>query len=582
MAEGYINGKLDLAWWTKQITAGVEYRKKFAHESKWQTWRDFYRGNWKDGVLPSNVYFKMLRTIVPRVYFRNPSISLQATKPGIEHMLFAQLLERIDNKLIKRMKLKKQLKMMVQDAFMFGTAVGKLGFGAEFTPSPDEVETDQPFDKSDRVVEYNQNVHANMPWFMRVHPGAFIVPAGVMDFDDARFAIHWIRRSLADVKDDPRLKNVSGLSGSTRGTMSGDSGTTGAYKESKGYRNPTEMIDLYEIRDKKTRKVFVIAPFATDKVLYEGTDDLQFQGRLPFYTIVFNADDDVFWGVPDSQILEPIQLEMNEIRTQIMKHRRLSLVKILAKVNSMEEGEAEKLVNEDVAPVIFIKGEVQTDVKFLEGSNIPRDLFVAFEATVFDARETVGFSRNEFGEFNSRSGDTSATEATIVKQASEIRVDERRDMVADIITDLVEHMHTIIFEHWTDEQVMEVMGPGGVPIWIKFKPSMLKSGAYEVSVDPDTSVPDTKQARQNKAAQIFGLFKGDPLIDQMKLRRYLLHEMHGTVFDDMLVFPGLGTPTNPVDMAQAISIFSDMQAGVKPNAGGGGANAPQPNAGGNI
>jgi len=578
MAEGYIKGKPDVAWWTTQIEAGIKFRKEFAHEAKWADWRNYYRGNWADGILPSNIYFKMLRTIVPRVYFRNPSISLVSAKPGIEHALFAQLLERIDNKLIKRMKLKKQIKMMVQDCFMFGTAVGKLGFGAEFTPSPKDLETDQPFDSKNQIVEYNQNVHANMPWFMRVHPGAFIVPAGLIDFDDSRFAIHWIRRSLQDVKDDKRFTNTADLQGSTKGQMAG---TSSANKENKSYSNPTPMIDLYEIRDKKTGKVFVLAPHVTTKVLYFGDDELQSHSRLPFYTFSFNVDDDVFWGVPDSQILEPIQLEVNETRTQIMKHRRLSLVKILAKVNTIEDSEAEKLVSETVCPVVFIKGNVNTDVKFLEGSNIPRDLFTAFEVTVFDARETVGFSRNEFGEFNSRSGDTSATEATIVKQASEIRVDERRDMAADMLTDIIDHMHTIIFEHWTDEQVIDVMGPNGIPIWIKFKPSMLKSGSYEVSVDPDTSVPETKQGRQNKATQLFGLLRGDPLIDQMKLRRYLLHEMHGTVFDDMLIFPGLGSPENPMDMAQAISLFTEMQAGTQGQGGGGdGAAAPQPNVGG--
>lgn len=579
MSEGYIKGKPDVSWWIAQIEAGIKFRKKFAKEDKWEDWRNYYRGNWIAGILPSNIYFKMLRTIVPRVYFRNPSISLQATKPGIENALFAQLLERIDNKLIKRMKLKKQIKMMVQDCFMFGTAAGKLGFGAEFTPSPKDLETDQPF-KNGKIVEYNQNVHANMPWFMRVHTGAFIVPAGLIDFDDSRFAIHWIRRSLQDVKDDPRFTNTADLQGSTKGQMTDAGSTSSANKENQSYSNPTPMIDLYEIRDKKTGKVFVIAPYASDgKVLYFGDDELQSQGRLPFYTFSFNADDDVFWGVPDSQILEPIQLEINETRTQIMKHRRLSLVKILAKVNSIEDSEAAKLVEESVSPVVFIKGNVNTDIKFLEGSNIPRDLFTAFEVTVFDARETVGFSRNEFGEFNSRSGDTSATEASIVKQASEIRVDERRDMVADMITDIVDHMHTIIFEHWTDEQIVDVMGPGGVSIWIKFRPSMLKSGSYEVSVDPDTSLPETKQSRQNKATQLFALLNGDALIDQMKLRRYLLHEMHGTVFDDMLIFPGLGTPTDPLSMTQAIAVFSQMQSGTK---GPAGANAPQPNQGGEV
>ena len=70
-------------------------------------------------------------SIVPRIYFRNPSISLVASKPGLENMLFAQVLERIDNKLIKRMKIKNQIKLMVQDAFMFGTCVGKLGYRSE-------------------------------------------------------------------------------------------------------------------------------------------------------------------------------------------------------------------------------------------------------------------------------------------------------------------------------------------------------------------------------------------------------------------------------------------------------------------
>ena len=296
---------------------------------------------------------------------------------------------------------------------------------------------------------------------------------------------------------------------------------------------------------------------------------LQVLGRLPFYPISFNQDDEVFWGPPDSAILDPIQRELNENRTQIMKHRRLSLIKIIAKQNSITLPEAAKFIDESVSPVIFMAGDPLTDIRVLEGSNIPDDLFKAFEFNQMDARETVGFSRNQFGEFNPGSSDTTATEAMIIRQASEIRVDERRDMIADMLVDVIEHIHQIVFSRWQDEQVIDIIGPGGVPVWIKFKPQMLRNGAYEVNIDPDTSVAETKQSRQQKAMQVFGLLNGDPLIEQSKLRRYLLHELHGTVFDDMLVIPPMmpGGQGNPLALGDAAKMFGSAQQ--KAGQGGG-------------
>lgn len=563
MPEGYIRGKLDVSWWTANITAGIEFRKKYAMEPRWETWRSYYRGNWNSDVMASNVFFKMLRTVVPRIYFRNPSVSITSGKPGLENMLFAQLLERIDNKLIKQMKLKKQIKKIVQDTFMFGTGVGKLGYGAQFTPSPEEFETTQPYGKKNTVFEYNQNVHDNMPWFLRTHPGSFIVPSGLCDFDDTRFCIHMIERPLSDVKDDPRFKHVKNLKGGKRPPMQGM-----RQKNDSGVRQPVEIIQLFEIRDKKTGMVFVIAPYATNDVLYAGDDDLQSRGRLNFYTLTFNDDDEVFWAPSDSKILEPLQLEINENNTQIMKHRRLSLIKIIAQKNAFTPAEKVKLVDESVEPVVEIEGNPLTDIRILEGSNIPDDLFKAFEATLRDIRETVGFSRNEFGEFNPGSGDTTATEAMIIRQASEIRVDERRDMTADMIVDVIDHMHSIIFEQWNDEQIVDIIGPNGIPIWVKFKPSMLK-GNYEVNIDPDTSLPQTKQVREQKATQIYGMLRDDPMIDQMQLRRYLLHEFHGTAFDNMLIQQaGMpGTQQNPVDIREAMQL---LQGQVNSGGGAGG------------
>ena len=134
--QGYINGSPDVGWWREQITAGIAFRKQMTHEPRWPIWRNYYRGNWRTGVMPKPLFFTMIRTVVPRIYFRNPSVSVVATKPGPLNMAGARVLERIDNKLIRSMRFKKQMKRMVQHAFMFGTGVGKLGFGAQYSPTP--------------------------------------------------------------------------------------------------------------------------------------------------------------------------------------------------------------------------------------------------------------------------------------------------------------------------------------------------------------------------------------------------------------------------------------------------------------
>ena len=132
--------------------------------------------------------------------------------------------------------------------------------------------------------------------------------------------------------------------------------------------------------------------------------------------------------------------------------------------------------------------------------------------------------------------------------------------MADMLVDVIEHMHQILFDRWDEETVIDVMGPHGVRVWVAFKPTMLKTGSYTVSIDPDSSVPQTKAQRENKALQLYQILSQDPMIDPLKLRRYLLHELHGTAFDDMIMLPGgIGTQQNPMSVNDYLGMM--QQAG---------------------
>lgn len=533
--------KFHKGWWVDQVNAGIRFREKYAKENEWDVWRQMYRGEWDSDVLPLNLYFIMMRVLVPRVYFRNPSVSIQPGKPGMLNAVFAQILGRVDNKLFVSMKLKKHIKKMVQDAFLFGTGVGKLGFGAEFTPTPVDENTEAPISTKWGTVEYRSGIMPNMPWFSRVHPGNFIIPDMTEDIDDAMWCCHEIDRPLLDVKNDPRLKGTSDLKPTRMARVN-------KADSSYSVARPIEMIKLWEIRDKKYQRVIVMSPDHKKKMLEE-IDYLQVHSHLPFFELIFNNDDEVFWGVPDAKIIEPQQLEINESRTMMMKHRRISIIKLLVEEGAMDVNEAEKMTNEEVLAMVKVKDINR--VKTIQAGDIPSALHQMGELIHSDVRETLGFSRNQMGELVPKSGDTTATEASIVQQASEIRVDERRDMVADLIVNMTSSMHNIIFNAWGEEQVIDLVGPGGIKVWVEFSGEMLKGGAYEVLVDPDSAIPQTRQNRENKAVQAYQILKENPMIDPMMLTKYLLRELHGVQYDDMMRgLPGGAGVTQPMNVGQ--------------------------------
>jgi hypothetical protein len=277
-----------------------------------------------------------------------------------------------------------------------------------------------------------------------------------------------------------------------------------------------------------------------------------------YYPVTFNPDDENFWGVPDAKILEPYQLEANENRTLIMKHRRLSIVKILAKRGVISEEEIEKLLNSDVSAVVNVESEYTTgSIDKMTPADIPQSLIVNARELEQDVRMVLGLSKNQMGEFASRRGDTTAAEVETVREGSDIRIDEKRDEMALMLTNMCKKMNGILFERWTGQQVTDVVGPGGAQIWVKFNPSSLRMAHYDIRIDADTATPRTREQREAKALVVYNTLKENPLIDPYALTQYLLNEIEGTEMDTLMrALPQpQAMPQGPVDMAGLAGII---------------------------
>ena len=200
-----------VTYWMEQIEWGLKYRSKFTDVEDWPTYRAWYRGDYTERqpceVIVNRV-FPYVRSMIPRVYFRTPSIS--ATPRRAEYAMHARVTESVDNWLIYETRVKKQLKKAILDAALCGVGVLKLGYDSEFgydaMQALDENSSTvtQVGTKSGDAIEYNSCVAPGMPWALRVKPEDIVTPYGYDDPDTFPWVCHMIVRPLDDVMEDQK------------------------------------------------------------------------------------------------------------------------------------------------------------------------------------------------------------------------------------------------------------------------------------------------------------------------------------------------------------------------------------------
>lgn len=560
--KGYNNNgrEVDINWWMTQIRAGEEYRRINANQSQWPTYRKMYRGHFREDLYPKNMFFIMARSIVPRLYFRNPKISIIAKKPGPDHQALAKVMERVDNSLIDSMDLKTQMKLMVNKSFFTSASVLKLLFSSQYMPTPQDGNNTIPITKTGFRPEYRQGIVQNMPFLKNIGLENFILATDIEDFDQSYFQAHRIIRFWDDLINDQRFPNFKAKA--KRNTRNhGISPNDPIFAQSTEI-NPRDLVELFEIRDRRNRKVILLAPNNLSEPLLFLDDELQTSYSSPFYLFTPNIDDEHPYGVSDSSILFPLQQQLNDIKTKIHQHARLSIIKFLSKQGAIPEPEVSKLMSEDIGALVQLG--TRKNIEVIEAHHIPDSLLKQEQNLMEDIREVMGFSRNSFAQFQSTSHGPTATEVNAVKGAAELRIDERRDMLSDILTHIFRDCHLVIFRHWTDEQVVKVVGKNSLPVWVRFTGDMLKEGEYEIKIEPDISVTETSEVREARANRLYLTLKDEPTIDRAALARHLLHETSGVALDDIMR-SDIATDGNTVSLNEFVAGEQTQQGTIPPN-----------------
>ena len=513
----------EIVKWEENVHGGIQYMKDFASPNSWNTYRNYYRGEFTQGSTNARKYsvsiiFAIIRSMLPRVYFTNPKVVVTNEVPG--YYLQSKIVQKIDNKLLRTTKTKQTLKDAVLSAALCGTSPLLTGFDTAYGYDPalketmmDEVTGEElpiggtlvQFDeKTGNRLEYDDKIKPGAPWLSTIRPEFFIIPYGYSRLGQVPWVARLYVRHLDDVKKDPRFINTKDLKGNAITTFDW-------FKEQRLHQqmpdnNYGDFVFLWEIRDLKTGRLMIMQQ-GHKKFLYNELDYLQKFGN-PYLELTFNYDPLTFWGLPDSKYLEDQQLAINEARTLQMETRRIAKLRFIYDENVIEPDEVMKVITEDVGCGIKANGSPKDAISVFQ-PYVPADFNIDVDAIRKDAREISGFSRNQVGEFEG--GRKTATETQIVNMASQIRVNERKDMLADLLVDVIGKYNQYIFSEWNTKQVEDIIGPNGKRYWVSFTHEQIDS-KYAFRIDPESGTPVSSEARKQEAIMVAQYLQNSPVI----------------------------------------------------------------------
>jgi len=572
--------KDDLSVWKDRIRSGLRFQQEFAKASEWKRYKERYRHQgFPEGSIPMNILFSLLRSLVPQVYFRNPRVSITPRKPGLEAELNARIVQRLDNWLLAELSTKREFKKLIADNFFCGFGAGCVGYDSQAgfdTGSLDATGqyTLTQFDKSGNRIEFNSTVNPGMPWFLRFRPEDIIFPHGSTDKESLEwFAVRFFRQ-VDDLKKDRKYGGASDLTGSHEIIRTSVEGTASVdIKQIDKVNQDVQWVELWQVHNARDGKVKALV-LDHNKMLRNDPDELQVEG-LPFEFLCFNPDPDYIYGVPDARIIYPQLVELTDIRTQAMRHRRVDLLKTFINEDVLSEEEIQKYTNNEVQAIIRVKAGLTGDIRSVVApinpgaAGILQDMALQAEQVRGDVREAVGFSRTAMGEFQGKTH-ISAEETKTVMQALNIRLDERRDQMADLVGGVVRKWNQIIFKHWTNERIAQIVGPDGSKYWVKFTGQQIKE-EYDLSVNAEEGPPLDRQTKKNLALEAArtwaelnqGAIKaGTPVPAEIQRLIFNQFEETGLDIDRLLAQTGAAAQTTQAMMADGAGSSADNPAQV--------------------
>ena len=409
--------------WHNRISDAKAYKEQ---EQKKQTWDRFinqYQGNYdisglaqNMAIIPINLVYAYVHTEIPRLYFRDPYIAVNAK--GMAHISASQVLEVVINYLFKELNLKQELFKVLMDTLLIGHGWIKYGYTGTFGHVTTDSENKGKGKQKEPPEEISEFVKSEEIF-------ALHVPFEDIVFDctakDPPYDCHWIAhrivKPLDSVKNSELYKNTDNL-------------TANFKPKDNDIKTDIKMVELWEIWDKDTNCIYVITE-GVEAPLRQTPNPYLMEG-LPFSMLKFNPVPSKPYPMSDISILEPQFMEKIKLRSMQLNHLKRWNRQVFMEEGAITEEELSKYkAGTDGAIIKVLTGSISGN-KFL----VPQ--YPTMQAEIFQIENLIQLDIDTVSGQNQTDRGVQAStrtrtlgEVELMSQSSLTRNERRKDALED-------------------------------------------------------------------------------------------------------------------------------------------------------
>lgn len=315
-----------------RLEASKKWRKQDGYDALWRRMNDLYRGKHFDDYknedqMLVNIAFSTINVISPSISVNYPKITVNAVSS--EFAAQAVIAEAVVNYWWKHKDIRSEFRRAVKDMLAFGHGWVKVGY--RFVEEEVEGESEISEANPDGIGHPNTIVREDSPFAERVSVNDVFVDPDATSMKDIKWIAQRIRRPIADVKNDKRYSKAAraDVMPMAVSRYADDPSRRKVYDKNEGY---AEIWEFYDISSNSM------------SVFCEGSDMFLVKPmKMPYsfgqpFVMIRNYDvPDHFYPIGDLESIEPLQLELNETRSQMMNHRKKFSRKYLYRESAFDQ-----------------------------------------------------------------------------------------------------------------------------------------------------------------------------------------------------------------------------------------------------
>jgi hypothetical protein len=529
-----------------RLEASKKWRKQDGYDALWKRMNDLYRGKHFDDYknedqMLVNIAFSTINVISPSISVNYPKITVNAVSS--EFAAQAVIAEAVVNYWWKHKDIRSEFRRAVKDMLAFGHGWVKVGY--RFVEEEVEGESEISEANPDGIGHPNTIVREDSPFAERVSVNDVFVDPDATSMKDIKWIAQRIRRPIADVKNDKRYSKAARLDVTPMAVSryADDPSRRKVYDKNEGY---AEIWEFYDISSNSM------------SVFCEGSDMFLVKPmKMPYsfgqpFVMIRNYDvPDHFYPIGDLESIEPLQLELNETRSQMMNHRKKFSRKYLYRESAFDQmGRTALESDEDNVMVPVSSDEALGGVVTAFPAVInPPEFYNQSNMIIGDIDRISGVSEFQRGAVSEIR--RTATESSLMQDAANARTSDKLAVVEQAIAEVGRRMLQLAQQFMQGEQVARVIGKDGEPMWINYDRDYLQ-GDFDFEVAAGSTQPHNESFKRQMALQLVDAmapFAGAGIIDMGKLAAHVLQFGFGVKNpDEFLAQPQQevgGTPPVP-------------------------------------